>query len=411
MCGVEGGADERQGPRDALRVPAYRRWFVAQVFSASGALTQLVGMSWLVVGRTDSGLALGALTFGIYLPVLVLGPWAGRIVDRADRRILLLIAQAAFTAIGAALVLVAWTGTDSLAVLYAIALLTGVVNAIDAPARQVYLMDVLPRRMLPTAIGLYEVVMNAARVLGPAVAGILLAVGGVVPCFLFNAVSFLPAVYALVRNRGASAYAAPRVAGAPRSSVWAGLRWSFARPRILVMLVLGSIGGMLFNLSATVPLVATQAFGLDGGGYGLLTAAFGVGALTGAFRAATQRGAPRAGPTVALALATGALVVLAALAPTAWTFAIGLAAAGATGIWFIARANTYVQLAAPDAIRGQVMGAWNMAIPGMNPFTGLAAGALADALTARAGFALSGTLFLAVAGAALLIATIPRRRL
>jgi MFS family permease len=367
----------------------------------------LIGMSWLIVEHTDSGLAIGALTFAIYIPILLLGPWAGRLIDRANRRYLLLGTQAVFFLVGLALTVAAAIGFDSVPFLYGVALLTGIVNAFDGPARQVYLMDVLPRDLLPAAIGMYEVVMNAARVLGPAVAGALLAVGGVVPCFAFNAVAFLPAIYALIRNHGASYHAEP---GRANLSVWAGLRWAFTQPRILVMLMLGSVSGMLFNLPVTIPIITTRTFHLGGGAYGLLIAAFGLGALAGALRAATQRREPRNRHTALLALISGVLTLATALAPDLWTFAIGLCIIGSISIWFIARANALVQLAAPTHLRGQVMSVWNMAIPGMNPFTGLLAGLAADLIGARAGLGLPGALYILVAGTALISAVLFSKR-
>jgi MFS family permease len=396
--------NEPIGPRAALRVTAYRRWFLAQIFSASGTSTQLVGMSWLVVQRTDSGIALGALTAAIFLPVLLVGPWAGQVIDRVNRRVLLMGTQIAFFVIGAVLVAVTWVGADSLPVLYAVALTTGIVNAFDGPARQVYLMDVLPRPMLQAAIGLYEVVQNGARVLGPAVAGALLATGSVLPCFVFNALAFLPALCALVRNRHASSHAAVVTADSRSHGMWSGLRWSFTHRSILVTMVLASVSGMLFNLAVTIPVIATHVFDLGGGGYGLLLAVFGGGALLGAFRAATQHETPRFVRITILALITGALTVITALAPTSWLLATGLFIVGATSIWFITRANTLVQLEAPPALRGQVMSVWNMAIPGMNPITGLAAGVAIDLVGPRAGLALPGILFLVVASAALIVA-------
>jgi MFS family permease len=402
-------ANEPTGPRAALRVPAYRRWFLAQVFSASGASTQLVGMSWLVVQRAESGVALGLLTAAIFLPVLVVGPWAGRVIDRVDRRQLLMGTQIAFVIVGAVLVAVTWAGLDDLPVLYAAALITGVINALDAPARQVYLMDVLPRRMLPAAIGLYEVVLNGARVLGPAVAGVLLATGSVIPCFVFNAVAFLPALYALIRNRDSTSYASVATAESRSQSMWSGLRWSFTHSSILFTLALAAVSGMLFNLSVTIPVIATQVFGLGGDGYGLLLAIFGGGALLGALRAATRNGVPGYARITVLALITGALTIATALAPTWWALAVGLFVIGGTSIWFITRANTLVQLEAPPALRGQVMSVWNMAIPGMNPITGLAAGLVVDAIGPRSGLALPGILYLTIAAAALAVGQIRKR--
>ncbi|NNC11392.1 MFS transporter [Planctomonas sp. JC2975] len=397
----------KTGPRAALAVRPYRRWFASQIFSASGTSTQLIGMAWLVAQATGSGIALAGITFAIYLPVLVLGPFAGVLVDRFDRRRLLVWTQVAFIALGTVLAVVTALGYESLPFIYAIGIATGLVNSVDAPARQVYLMDVLDHRLLPSAIGLYEVVMNSARVLGPALAGVLLATVGIVPCFVFNAVSFVPALIALILNRHVVSH---REAHAERRArLLDGVRWTLRNPSVIVTLVLASTSGMLFNLTVTLPLITTKTFALDGGVYGTLTAVFGVGALIGAVRATMQTTSPRFRATVSLALGTGLVVILTALAPSVWLFGIGLGLAGAGSIWFIARANAYVQLSAPAPIRGQVMSIWNMALPGMNPFTGLLAGAVADAVSPQAGFGLSGVLYVVIAGVGLLGAAARRR--
>lgn len=358
-------------------------------------------MAWLVTQATGSGVALAGITFAIYLPVLVLGPFVGVLVDRVDRRRLLVWTQVAFIAIGTVLTVVTALGQESLPFIYAIGVATGLVNAVDAPARQIYLMDVLEHDLLPSAIGLYEVVMNSARVLGPALAGILLATAGIVPCFVFNAVSFVPALVALILNRHERSHREAQVQ--QRARLLDGIRWTARTPSVIVVLALASVSGMLFNLTVTLPLITTTTFGLDGGAYGALTAVFGVGALLGAVRASMQAGRPVLVPTLTLAAATGFVIAVTAFAPNVWVFGVGLAVAGVGSIWFIARANAFVQLAAPAPIRGQVMSIWNMAIPGLNPFTGLIAGFVADALNPRAGFGLSGALYIVVAGVAIAV--------
>ncbi|MFT4305270.1 MAG: MFS transporter [Microbacterium sp.] len=389
------------GPGAVLAVRPYRRWFSSQIFSASGASTQLIGMAWLVTQTTGSGLALAGITFAIYLPVLLLGPFAGVVVDRFDRRRTLFWTQVAFIVLGAALTTVVALGHESLPVIYTIGVLTGLVNAVDAPARQVYLVDLLGHRLLPSAIGLYEVVINSARILGPAVAGVLLATAGIVPCFAFNAVSFLPALIVLVLNRHGESR--PSAHNRRAVGLLDGIRWTVRTPSVIAMLALGAVSGMLFNLAVTLPLLTTKTFLLDGGVYGALAAVFGVGALAGALRAATQAGRPVLVPTLILAAATGVVVSVTAFAPNVWLFGAGLAAAGAGSIWFVARANAYVQLAAPPAIAGQVMGIWNMALPGLNPLTGLLAGFIVDVSGPRAGFGASGVLYVAIAAAGLAV--------
>lgn len=395
-----GNQTASRGPRAVLADRTFRSWFGAQVFSASGSSTQLIGMSWLVASATDSGVALGFLTFAIFVPVLLLGPIAGALIDRYSRRVLLIGTQSAFFLIGAALTVLAATGNANLPVIYGLSLMTGVVNAVDGPARQVYLVDLVEPHLISASIGLYEVVINASRVLGPAVAGVLLATWGIVPCFVFNALAFVPALVVLLSTRPSHR---ADLDGTPRLGFNDAIGWVRGRPDVVGVLALAVIGGMLFNLAVTVPLLTTQVFRLGGGAYGILTAVFGAGALIGALRASTQAAHPSFLQSATLAALTGVAVLVSALAPNVWLFGTGLIVVGLLGIWFIARANAFVQLASPPALRGRVMSLWNMAIPGMNPFTGLAAGAVADGLGPRYGFALSGTLFIVVTGIGLLI--------
>lgn len=394
------------GPRDALRNPAFRRWFLAQAFSASGSTTQLIGLSWLVTHATGSGLALGMLTVAIFTPVLVLGPIVGHLVDRYARRRLLLLTQSAFAVIGAGLAIATAVDGASLPILYASAVLTGLVNAIDGPARQVFLMELVGPRLIPASIGLYEVVINVSRVLGPGVAGLLLATWGVVPCFVFNALTALPALVVLLTIRS---LAVPPVASGSVPRLLDGFRWVARRPDITWTLAIAVAAGMLFNLSVVVPLMAHRVFGVGGGAYGLFVAVFGLGALVGATRAASRITHPRFREHMILAAVTGGIVVVTALAPAPWMFAIGLGATGAIAIWCIARANAFVQLQAPASIRGRVMTVWNMALPGMNPVTGFIAGATADLVSTRAAFALPGVFFVVIVGAAVLQRSYVRR--
>ncbi|MCL2516697.1 MAG: MFS transporter [Microbacteriaceae bacterium] len=386
-------ATQATGPRAALAHRPFRNWFIVQIFSGSGSSTQMIGMAWLVVRATGSGVALGLLTALSLVPVLLLGPLVGTLIDRMSRRVLLVATQSAYLVL--ATVLAATTAADhtNLPVLYGVALLTGIVNAVDGPARQVYLVDLVGPQMIPATVGLYEVVLNASRVLGPAAGGALLATWGVVPCFVFNAITFVPVLLVLIFTHSGHE---ERAKSGERASFTAGIRWVAANPHVAWMLLFAAVSGMLFNLSVTVPLVTQRVFGLGGGAYGALVAVFGVGALVGALAASNSSGTPRFRTVALLAGATGAAIVLSALAPSEWLFGLGLAAIGGVSILFIARANALVQLESPAHMRGRVMSLWNMAIPGMNPFTGLAAGAVADAFGARAGFGLAGALFLVV---------------
>src|SRR5262249_7622139 len=171
----------------SLQIPGYRWWFLSQILSASGTMTQGVAMSWLVLQLTGRGIDLGLLGAATFGPVLVLGAWGGAVVDRVDRRRLLIATQGLFIALGALLAVASAAGAIQVWMLFAGALAGGCILAFDGPARQVYVLELVGSDRAASAVGLYEVVINASRVLGPAVGGILLATVGATACFAVNA--------------------------------------------------------------------------------------------------------------------------------------------------------------------------------------------------------------------------------
>ena len=382
----------------ALRIPAYRWWFVSQILSASGAMTQAVAQSWLVLQLTGRAVDLGLLAALAWGPVLLLGAWAGAWVDRLDRRRLLLVTQTLFVLLGLVQAGLTATGVVRVWMVLAVAAATGIVSAFDGPARQVYVLELVGTGRVASAVSLYEVGLNASRVLGPAVGGAMLATVGTTACFLVNAACYLPPL-AVIAGFAPRPGAAPppheRRAGAVRE----GLRYVWRVPPIRACVLIAAAGGVLFNLGVAVPLLATRVFHLGGGGYGALMAAFGVGAIPGALLAAAGSAWPTGRRVRALTVGAGAAVVLTALAPDAATGFAGIALSGFLSIWLIALANTLVQLRADPALRGRVMGAWTMALPGTIPFTALLNAATAQVLGARAGFALAGVVLLLTAAA------------
>lgn len=387
----------------ALGNPAYRWWFVAQIFSASGVFTQAVAQSWLLLELTGSALDLGLLAVFSWTPVLLGGAWAGAWVDRLDRRRLLIATQTTLVVLGLVLAVLAATGVARPWMLFALAAATGCVAALDNPARQVFVLELVGRGRVASAVSLYEVILNASRVFGPAVGGVLLGVSGPPLCFLVNALSYLPALAVLLRFRPVPRLAEPRPRAGDRrepGAVRAGLGYVWRSPAIRACVLLAAAGGTLFNLAVGLPLLATRVFGLGGGGYGAMMAAFGVGALPGAFLAAAGTAWPTGRQIRLLAVGTGVAVLATAYAPHVIVAFVGLAVAGLLSIWLISLANTLVQLRAEPAMRGRVMGVWTMALPGMMPLTSLLTGAVAQAFGGRAGFALAGAALLVTGGLA-----------
>lgn len=406
----------------SLQDRAFRQWFASQVFSSSGTFTQGVAQSWLVLKLTGSAVDLGLMGSFMFLPLLVGGPWAGSLADRIDTRRLLIATQSLLLLLAALLAALVVTGSERLWMLFVIAFATGVVSAADQPARQVYVFELVGAGRIASAVSLNEVVLNTSRVVGPAAGGALLATLGVSACCFFNAATYLLPLAALVAHRTAVESRAVPAADRETADVparggvvtepsrrregrgvvsggrLAGLHYAWRHPAMRVSLLLAAASGMLFGL-LPVPLLATRVWGLGGGGYGLMVAIFGVGALPGAVLAGAGRGNPSGRSVAALAVATGFSVVATAYAPGLGLMLAGFAVTGCASIWFIARANTLVQLAADPAMRGRVMGAWTMALPGFSPITGPFVGWVTESAGPRTGFALAGFALLLIAAA------------
>ena len=363
-------------------------------------MTQAVALSWLVLRLTGSGVDLGLMTACTFGPLLLLGPYSGTLVDRFDRRRLLIATQTLLLLLAALPATLIATGVIRLWMLFAIAIVTGCVNAPDGTARQVYVVDLVGTERLASAVSLYEVVLNISRVVGPGVGGALLATVGVAACCALNAASYLQPLFVLLRHRPhdtAAVPAAPTVRKTPPGQLRAGLRYGWRNRPIRVSLFLAASSGLLFNMGVTLPLLATRVFHLGGGGYGLMMAVFGLGALPGALLASAGSGRPSGRSVVVLAVATAAAVLGTAAAPELWLVMVGMAVTGCLSIWFIAQANTLVQLLADPSMRGRVMGLWTMALPGTEPATSPFAGYISQTFGARDGFSLSGVALLLTA--------------
>jgi MFS family permease len=402
---IETGQIGERGLRRAiqsLRDRRYRWWFVCQIFSSSGAMTQSVAQSWLVFRLTGNPFDLGVLGIVTWAPVLLGAAWGGALADRFDRRHLMMATQALFVVVNVIQAVLVGTGRIQLWMIFTLAALNGAVMAVDSPTRQVYVFQLVGRERLASAVGLFEVVINASRVLGPAVGGVLLAAVGTAPCFVFNAASYLPMLWMLwvfKPDPREQEPAGPAGSGQPkgrRAGLRDGLRLVWHDPAIRSCILIATAASMVFNLGVPAPPFASRVLHLGGGGYGALMAAFGLGALPGALMAASARGEPDGRRLRVLTLLTGLAVILTAFSPVVLGAFLGLALSGFFSIWLIAAANTLVQLRAGSAMRGRVMGIWTMALPGSYPVSGLLV-ALVSRASPRAGFSLAGVAMVAVA--------------
>jgi MFS family permease len=396
----------------SLRVRNYRLWFIGQTVSLSGTWMQTTGQSWLVLRLTHSALALGLTAALQFLPVLLFGAFGGVVADRFDKRRVLMVTQILFLVQALALWLVVATGVVQLWMVWALALGLGLVNVFDNPARQSFAIEMVGSDDLANAVGLNSVVVNSSRIVGPAVAGVLMIlahdVTGLAWIFLVNAVTFAAVLVALSLMRPAELHLPKRVS-AGRGQVREGVRYAWTTWELRVpLLMMAVIGTLAFNFSVLLPLFSSNVFhrgtGSSGaGGYGVLLTAMGVGALAGSLGVASRR-RPGYRLLMLVAFAFGGLSLGIALAPTFDTALLLLVPMGAASVAFIALANTLLQLHSRGQMRGRVMALWAIVFLGSTPIGAPLSGLVAEHFGARVALSMGAvaTLLAATYGTAAL---------
>jgi MFS family permease len=371
----------------ALSIPNYRRYISGQSISLIGTWMQMTAQSWLVLKLTHSGTMLGVVVALQTLPVLLLGPYGGVIADRVDKRRLMIALQSAMGVQALALGVLTVTGTVRVWQIGILAVVLGLNNAFENPSRQSFMMELVGPEHLRNAVSLNSVLVNVARSVGPAVAGILIATLGTGLCFLINAGSFAAVVFSL-RSMDASALApstpAPRAAGQLRE----GLRYIRRTPGLAIPLVMMGVAGCLtYEFQVSLPVMADQGLRVGATGFGFMTATMGIGAVAGGLFVAA-RGKTGLRPLVMAASGFAVAMVLATLAPSLAFELIALALAGAGSIAFMSTGNSTLQLTAAPEMRGRVMSLWFVAFQGSTPIGGPLVGATMSGLGARAGLGL-----------------------
>ena len=384
---------------NSLEVPNYRRYFAGQLISLSGTWMQTVAAIWLILTLTDSGVAVGLTTALQFLPMLLIGAWGGLLADRIPKRRLLITTQAlmAIPAIGLFAVTAAGVVTPWMVYLAVFAM--GTVNAIDNPARQSFVYEMVGPDRVVNAVSLNSVIVQMARIVGPALAGILIALSGVVLCFALNALTFVAMIVALSgmdSRRLHTEPVAPRAPGAIR----AGLRYVLRTPELAVPLALMALVGTLgFNFQVVLPLLAKFSF--DGGAttYAAMVSAMAVGSIVGALINGAHG---RTGPALIAggALAFGVLGLLSASMPVLALEIPMLALLGAAAVTFAATINSTLQLAVAPEMRGRVMALYSVVFLGSTPIGGPLTGWLAETYDPRVALLLAGVTGLAAAWAA-----------
>jgi MFS family permease len=391
----------------SMSVRNYRLYFAGQLVSTTGTWMQSIAQAWLVLQLTGSGVALGVTVALQFTPVLLAGAWGGLVADRVDKRRLLIGTQAAAGLLALTLGAVTALGVVQLWMIYVLALGLGAVNALDNPARRAFVAEMVGDEHISNAVSLSSAMFMAARVIGPAIAGLVIATAGVSWCFLANGLSYGVAivVFALLRRDEFFAVEpVPRRKGQLRE----GLRYAWSNPALRLPLVLTAvIGTLAFNFQIVLPLLAKQTFDGDAGTFGALYALMSIGSVIGALVTAHEAQATRR-YLLGAALAYGVLLIGAAAAPTLAVEMIVLVPVGAAGIAFTAMANGVLQTECAPEMRGRVAALFTVAFLGSTPIGGPIIGWVSEQLGPRAGLAVGGVATLAAAVVA--IAAVRRHR-
>lgn len=380
----------------ALRHPNYRKWFVGQVLSLMGTWMQSVAQGWLVYQLTGSKFALGTIAFAGTLPTLFLMLPGGVVADRLPKRKLMIATQSTMMFCALALAVLAWTGALQVWHIAVLAFILGVANSFDAPARLAIVTELVDdREDMHNAIALNAMMFNMARVIGPAVGGLVLATAGAAWCFALNAASFLAVLIALLLM------VLPNDKGRPSSrnvmaDIREGIRFIARHPVIRpVILLVGAASLFAFSYAVLLPAYATDVLKTDEAGFGVMNTAVGLGALLGSFGVASLSKSGNRGTmlTIGSVLFPVALIGLA----VARTLPVALALLFLVGLGFVTQnvqANTIVQSLAPDELRGRVTSVYSLMFFGSAPFGSLLAGAVAQAIGSSLAIALSASISL-----------------
>ncbi|GHB14617.1 MFS transporter [Streptomyces chryseus] len=399
------------GMFSSLKIRNYRLFATGAVVSNTGTWMSRITQDWLVLDLTGSAAAVGITTALQFLPMLLFGLYGGVIADRYSKRTLLLFSQAALGLCGVALAALTLSGHVQVWHVYLIAFLLGMVTVVDNPARQSFVSEMVGPGQLRNAVSLNSANFQSARLIGPAVAGVLITTVGSGWAFLLNGLSFLAPLAGLLLMRTSEMHKVERV---PRGKgqLREGLRYVSSRPELIWPIVLvGFVGTFGFNFPIWLSAFADGVFDGGAGLYSFFNILMAAGSLAGALLSARRRSS-RLRMLVAAAMAFGLLQITASFSPSLWLFAVLLVPIGMLGLTVNVTANTTVQMATDPVMRGRVMSLYMMVFAGGTPLGAPLLGWVTDTYGARVGFATGGTIsLLAGAGVALVLARLGGLRL
>ncbi|HVU60934.1 MAG TPA: MFS transporter [Mycobacteriales bacterium] len=389
----------------SLHNPNYRLYFFGQAISLVGTWMQTIAQSYLVFQLTNSGTDVGLVVALQTLPVMLLGPYGGVVADRVDKRRLMVVLQSAMGVQALVMGVLTVTHVVTMWEIGLLAVILGLNNTFENPARQTFVLEMVGPANLRNAVTLNSVLVNVARAVGPAAAGLIIDAGGLGVCFLINAASFVAVVSSLLRMDLAALNPSTPTRRA-KGQLREGLRYVRREVGLGVpLLMMAIVGCLAYEFQVTLPVVAARAF--DGGArtYGFMTASMGVGAVVGGLWAA-GRGKTGLASMVRSSVVFAVVIAAASLAPDLGLEIVALAAVGAASVTFLSKGNTTLQLAADPQMRGRVMALWAVAFLGSTPIGGPVAGYVSQHVGSRWGLGLGA---FACAVAALLGASVLRR--
>jgi MFS family permease len=379
----------------ALSVRNYRLYFGGQIASLAGNWMQIVAELWLVLALTGSGFAVGLATALQFAGILLFGALGGALADRFDKRKLLIVSQTGMAVPATILFLLTAFGVVEAWMVFVVIALRGLVLAVDNPARQAFVIEIVGADRVVNAVSLNSVLVHSARITGPAIAGVIIALWGVAPCFGINALSFAAMLVALVMMNPAKLHRPRR--DRPRGNVRQALRHIAEhrelRVPLLLMLVLSTIG---FNFQVVIPLLADRSFSGEISAYSMLMVAMGIGSITGALTVGARKKVSRELIT-ASALGFGVTSMMAAGAPSLPLEMLSLGLLGVCSVTFAAGINSGLQLAAAPEMRGRVMAVYSIVFLGSTVLGGPITGWLGEAVSPRAPLVAAGLAGFAVA--------------
>jgi MFS family permease len=380
----------------SLYVRNYRLYYIGQIISTSGTFMQSVAQAWLILKLTNSGVALGITSTLQYIPFLILGPYGGIVADRFPKRKILYITQSLSGILALTLGVLVATDLVRVWMVYILAACLGLVTVFDNPTRQTFYMELVGPDHLRNAVTLYSILVNLARMVGPALAALLIAAFGLAPCFIINGFSYAMVVIMLAMMRASELLLTPPLPRA-KGQIQEGFKYVVSTPNLgFTLLIMAIIGTFTYEFHVSLPLIAQSTFKGDPSSYAFLTASMGFGATAGGIFFASRKGI-RFSKVVGACFLFGFAVLAAAFMPSLLLTGLVMIVVGICSINFSSLGNSLLQLESSSQMRGRVMSLWSIAFLGSTTIGAPIIGWFAEVAGARWGLALGGVAALVAA--------------